>query len=168
VIVAPNLDLSSWTSPASGNVVEVVALELVNLKGQRQVISLLRPVFVVAQRVPRAEMRGFLEQCEDMVVATGDQSVAEAVLLGKMPMVRPDAKVAQWELALAAMARRSSDEVPDLGAKLRELLSSEEVRVAVAAQSKARSLVVQQRVDRELGKARTDRHEVLIRAGMYG
>ena len=44
-----------------------------------------RVVFLVARHVPRAEMRSFLAQSEREVVATGDQSVAEAVLLASRP-----------------------------------------------------------------------------------
>ncbi|CAE7713386.1 unnamed protein product, partial [Symbiodinium sp. CCMP2456] len=101
VIVAPSAGLQSW---AEGDVVRIASLELVRPDGEATVLDPNREVFLVSVAIPREEMRDFLEQCEREVVATGDQSVAEAVLLGKIPFVAPDAKVASWRAALAAAA----------------------------------------------------------------
>merc|ERR1711920_483071 len=114
-------------------------------------ITLGRPVLIVAESIPREEMRTFLEQCEPAVVATGDQSVAEAVLLGKVPMVRPDAKVSQWESALSIMSQDKVQDVPDLGERLRTVVRSREAQSSAARCSETESSQVSARVIAEFG-----------------
>ncbi|CAJ1443269.1 unnamed protein product [Effrenium voratum] len=131
VLVAPNAGLQEW---AGQDTVEITSLELISPSGETTALKPNRVVFLVARHIPRAEMRSFLAQSEREVVATGDQSVAEAVLLGKVPF-QPDAKVSQWRAALAADVAT----VPDLGQTLRDLLSSEELRQSLVNQSRAYS-----------------------------
>eukprot|EP00930_Biecheleria_cincta_P007940 TRINITY_DN109260_c0_g1_i1.p1 TRINITY_DN109260_c0_g1~~TRINITY_DN109260_c0_g1_i1.p1 ORF type:complete len:365 (+),score=45.27 TRINITY_DN109260_c0_g1_i1:32-1096(+) len=165
IIVAPNAGIRTW---AGTDVVRISSLELVDPRGKVTSMTPGRPVFLVAQRVPRHEMRSFLESCEPAVVATGDQSISEAVLLGKVPFVKPDAKVAQWELALATLSKGKVDEVPDLGQILRDILSLETVREKLARRSQLESEQIEARLVDELGISRTPTQELLIRAGMYG
>jgi len=166
VIIAPNLGLRDWTG---SSIVRVVGLELLSPSHDRMQLSLSRQVFLVAEPVPRTEMRNFLEQCEPTVVATGDQSVAEAVLLGKLPFVRPDAKVEQWRLALSVMATGALKTVPDLGEVLRSLLWSKEARARSAAKSEVLSAAAEARARMELGSSsRSVAEDVLVRAGMFG
>ena len=165
IIVAPNMDFLRW---AGSSIVRVAGLELLSPSGRAQIITPGRPVFLVAESVPRAEMRTFLEQCEDAVVTTGDQSMAEAVLLGKVPMARPDAKAAQWELALACAASGGLEAVPDLGESMRRLLWSAAAQAEVAAASAARSAEVEAQAVARFGEERTPAQETLLRAGMLG
>merc|ERR1712083_616062 len=85
-------------------VARVSQLDLVRPGGARkeQPLPSGRTLFICSERVPRTEMRSFLEQCEECVFTTGDQSLAEAMLMGKIPCVKPDAKVQQWQIALQA------------------------------------------------------------------
>lgn len=172
VIVAPNSAIREWSGAEA---VRVTALELVAPSGKRELVELKRPVFILEASIERAEMRSFLEQCEAMVVATGDQSVAEAVLLGKVPLARPDAKAAQWELALASVTAGKVADVPDLGALLRRLVASPSARASAAAASEAASGAVEARavaalarLGRGRGAARGAAQETLLRAGMFG
>merc|ERR1712028_300180 len=87
-----------------------------------------RTVFLCSTRVPRGELRTFLEQCEEYVFTTGDQSLAEALFLGKDAPLQPDAKVQQWEIARALRATQGVDAVPDLGEGMRQLVTDEAVR----------------------------------------
>merc|ERR1712118_444805 len=85
VIIAPNAEVRAWTG---SDIVRIAYLELLHPNGTKTVEPIRRLLFLVAQPVPRDEMRSFLEQCEQIVVTTGDQSMAEAVLLGKVPMTK--------------------------------------------------------------------------------
>ncbi|CAJ1365522.1 unnamed protein product [Effrenium voratum] len=152
VLVAPNAGLQEW---AGQDTVEITSLELISPSGETTALKPNRVVFLVARHIPRAEMRSFLAQSEREVVATGDQSVAEAVLLGKVPF-QPDAKVSQWRAALAADVAT----VPDLGQTLRDLLSSEELRQSLVNQSRAYS----EAVEAQLGPQPTEEMLLLARA----
>ncbi|CAK0795488.1 unnamed protein product [Prorocentrum cordatum] len=165
VIVAPNAGVEAW---AGSSVVRVSSLEMLFPSGERQYVTLGRPVFLVAERVPRREMRTFLHQCEAVVVATGDQSVAEAILLGKVPMVRPDAKVEQWGRALSVAAEGAVEAVPDLGEVLRRLLRSPQERSRMQRRSRERSEEAEARATAELGGSWSAAQEALVRAGMFG
>mmetsp|Transcript_15605 Transcript_15605/g.33160 ORF Transcript_15605/g.33160 Transcript_15605/m.33160 type:complete len:531 (-) Transcript_15605:44-1636(-) len=166
VVVAPNLGISSW---AGESIVQVTQMELIWPRGEkRQMLNLGRPVFLVEASVPRMEMRAFLDQCENALVATGDQSVAEAVLLGKVPLARPDAKVRQWELALKAMEAGAVDEVADLGGVLRRLVNASEERDRATAWSEQLSLEAEARAKAQASPAMAQIQESLARAGMFG
>merc|ERR1711920_869518 len=110
-----------------------------------------RRLFVCSTRVPRAEMRTFLEQCEERVFTTGDQSLTEAMVMDKIPCVRPDAKVQQWQVALVAKATGIIESVPDLGEKLRSLVTDEIVREKSCQQSKLHSRKVEDGIRAQLG-----------------
>lgn len=130
-----------------------------------------RQLFICSVRVPRSEMRTFLEQCEQCVYTTGDQSLAEAMLMDKLPCIQPDAKVQQWQLALAAKHRGSIDAVPDLGKVLRRLVQDEEAREMAKRSSKQRSDAIEKEMVANLGAPPEQwnaTHQVLARAGMLG
>ncbi|CAE7450154.1 unnamed protein product [Symbiodinium natans] len=147
--------------------VQVTSLELMAPDGQATVLDPRRPVFVVASAIPREEMRSFLEQCEREVVATGDQSIAEAVLLGKLPFTAPDAKVASWRAALDAAAN-GVEHVPDLGQTLRDLVGNEALRAQYVEASRRHGGAVQAELEAQFGSDVGAVVEQLARAGMYG
>ena len=60
------------------------ALDLVSSEGaSSSTTPCSRDILLTNRRVEREEMRTFLESCQGRVVVTGDQSLAEAVVLGK-------------------------------------------------------------------------------------
>eukprot|EP00933_Yihiella_yeosuensis_P020985 TRINITY_DN16721_c0_g1_i5.p1 TRINITY_DN16721_c0_g1~~TRINITY_DN16721_c0_g1_i5.p1 ORF type:complete len:495 (-),score=112.02 TRINITY_DN16721_c0_g1_i5:629-2113(-) len=175
VIVAPNIriQLPSATSrehdSAVAKVVQITGIDLVYPNGKVTRMKLPQQIFMVAERVPRHEMRTFLENCEPAVVVTGDQSVAEAALLGKLPLWRPDAKVEEWEKALAAVASGAVEQVQDLGERLRLLLVSSDAREKAKQRSFDDSLAVEESLRASFGGRKPEpSEEILIRAGMFG
>jgi len=173
IVVAPNL-LTQWRDASAGGcvVADVTRLDL-ECSGSRREVPLPagRRLCVCSTRIPRAEMRSFLEQCEERVFTTGDQSLAEAVLLGKVPCVRPDAKVQQWQFARLAQDAGLVEAVPDLGEELRRLVTSGLARDAARCLSKLRSVDVERRISEQLGLGPRDwspTQQVLARAGMLG
>lgn len=167
IIVAPNMGMYEIRGNAA-TVMHISSIELLGPTGTPQQFNLKQRIFLVAQSIPRHEMRSFLEQCEPAVIATGDQSVAEAILLGRLPLWRPDAKVDQWQNALAAVATGTLDQVVDLGERLRTLLVSSDARQEAQERSKRRSLEVLARVKAQFGDRLDSTQEVLMRAGMFG
>jgi len=168
VIVAPNADVEAWSG---FKVVRITALELVGPSGKVEVLEPSRPVYLAAESVPRLEMRSFLAQCEPSgVIVTGDQSLAEAVLLGLEPLARPDAKVQEWEFATAALREARVGSVPDLGETFRELLRSPSLQARVRKWSEARSRDVEAMAAQRLGEAQLDSDvgQILMRSGMFG
>eukprot|EP00434_Breviolum_minutum_P022396 symbB.v1.2.019769.t1/scaffold1596.1/size109882/8 len=130
-----------------------------------------RKIYFCSVRVPREEMRTFLEACEEPVYTTGDQSLAEAMWMGKVPCVKPDAKVQQWHLALMAKVSGAMDKVPDLGAELRKLATDESAQKAAIRQSKERSEACEQQIIAQLGcppNQWNPTQQVLARSGMLG
>lgn len=171
VVVTPNL-LTEWRENLGGTwcAAKVVQFDLVSSRETREA-RLPRPVYVCSSRIPRHEMRTFLEQCEEHVFTTGDQSLAEAVFLGKNPCIRPDAKVQQWEQVVLARALGALDNVPDLGDEMRRLVTDERSRELAERHSKRKSDEIEKSVTTHLGvgpKGWTPTHWVLVRAGMFG
>lgn len=168
IIVAPNMEMPLGRDGQPTTTVQVSSIELVAPTGTLQHFRLPQRIFLVAQAIPRHEMRCFLEQCESAVIATGDQSIAEAVLLGKLPLWRPDAKVDQWQNALAAVASGTLEQVADLGERLRSLLRSPEARSEAQDRSRLRSLEVMASVRAKFGPNLNPTQQTLLRAGMFG
>lgn len=175
IIVAPNVLTSFRKTSSSGfAAARIPQLDLVTPGStSRQELHLTgRRVFMVSTKVPRAEMRTFLEQCEQIVYTTGDQSLAEAILLEKFPSIKPDAKVNQWQLALAAFLMGKVGDVPDLGEALRQLALDEPgVRERTRQESRRRSDELERHMVAELGgppETWSATHQVLARAGMLG
>lgn len=175
IIVAPNV-FSSWRK-ASGAKNRAIArmkqIDLVQSDGSSQVFSFpsSRKIYFCSVRVPREEMRTFLEACEEPVYTTGDQSLAEAMWMGKVPCVKPDAKVQQWHLALMAKVSGAMDKVPDLGAELRKLATDDGAQKAAIRQSKERSEACEQQIIAQLGcppNQWNPTQQVLARSGMLG
>eukprot|EP00928_Gymnodinium_smaydae_P029770 TRINITY_DN22328_c0_g1_i1.p1 TRINITY_DN22328_c0_g1~~TRINITY_DN22328_c0_g1_i1.p1 ORF type:complete len:599 (+),score=64.52 TRINITY_DN22328_c0_g1_i1:28-1824(+) len=175
VLVAPNL-MTSWREASGRPCVagRLRSLELASSRGdeREEVHVKSRTVYLCSARIPRADMRTFLEQCEDRVYTTGDQSMSEAVLLGKIPCIRPDAKVEEWSKALEAHRLGVIDQVPDLGNVLRDLVTNASCRTKARSDSKRASLAVEQSVKAQLGGLPPDRWQAtqwtLVKAGMFG
>lgn len=173
IIVTPNI-FTKWREEDGGvrTVAKVAQLDLVDRAGRRKEMRLDgRQIYICSARVPRHEMRTFLEACEERVHTTGDQSLAEAMFLDKIPCIRPDAKVQQWQYALLAKATNAMDKVPDLGAILRSLVEDESVRQAAVAASKQKSDELERQMVAQLGSGPemwTPTQQVLARAGMMG
>ena len=111
---------------------------------------------------------------------TGDQSLAEAMWMGKalaslspfdfrqVPCVKPDAKalsfkaaifraqVQQWHLALVAKLHGVMEQVPDLGDQLRQLVTEEPARQRAVKRSRERSEVCEKQIVAQLGHAGRD------------
>merc|ERR1712232_905144 len=152
-------------------VARVTQLDLVQRDGKRHEARLRgrRPLFVCSARVPRKEMRTFLEQCQEQVFTTGDQSLTEAVLLGKVPCVKPDAKVQQWQAALMARAAGAVEAIPDLGEELRKLVTDKDAQERARLLSKTRSDENEKQIVARFGappSAWSPTQQVLARAGM--
>merc|ERR1712048_858701 len=109
-------------------------------------VKVERQLFLYSGRVPRHEMRTFLEQCEEPVFTTGDQSLAEAMFMNKVPVIKPDAKVAQWERALTAKMNGTLETVPDLGATFRNLVQKQDARDAARKRSLENSRMIEQSI----------------------
>merc|ERR1712048_1206469 len=122
-------------------------------------VKVERQLFLYSGRVPRHEMRTFLEQCEEPVFTTGDQSLAEAMFMNKVPYIKPDAKVAQWERALTAKLTGALDSMPDLGATFRSLVQSQGARDLARKRSEENSRMVEKTIS-----ARQSRHARLTLA----
>jgi len=172
VIVAPNL-LTQLRDKAGAQHVVAKITQLDLIHGNRKRIASLsdRRLYICSTRVPRGEMRAFLEQCEEHVYTTGDQSLAEAMFMGKLPCVKPDAKVQQWQLALIAREMGTMNKVPDLGEELRKLLTDEDARQQARKASEAHSKRVERQMCQQLGgppSMWSPTHQVLARAGMLG
>lgn len=174
VVVAPNV-FTRWreVDGDSAAVAQVVQFDLMLPTGRCQELRIPkgRQIFICSTKVPREEMRSFLEQCEERVCTTGDQSLAEAMLLERLPCIRPDAKVKQWQLALLARATGTVENVADLGAKMRNLVEDERSRQEARRQSEERSKSVEQSIIAQLQappNAWNQTHQVLARAGMLG
>eukprot|EP00927_Polykrikos_kofoidii_P049224 TRINITY_DN43318_c0_g1_i1.p1 TRINITY_DN43318_c0_g1~~TRINITY_DN43318_c0_g1_i1.p1 ORF type:complete len:628 (-),score=112.63 TRINITY_DN43318_c0_g1_i1:141-1934(-) len=185
IIVAPNvltrLREEGARTASAGNadtsaavaVAQIAQLDLVSADGSLREMPLEkgRQVFVCSTRVPRQEMRTFLEQCEDPVFTTGDQSLAEAMFMDKVPCIKPDAKVQQWQLALNAKAQGLLHAVPDLGAILRGLVEDESARERARQASRLRSDSIQKQMETEIGmppRLWNPTQWVLAKAGMLG
>jgi len=176
IIVAPNILTPLRCEEMSGSetsaVVRLLQLDLVATgKPVNEKRLEGRSVFICNARVPREEMRTFLEQCEERVFTTGDQSLAEAIFLGKFPCIKPDAKVQQWQLALVARQNNLIDHVGDLGAEMRNLVLHESSRENARRSSKRFSEEVETSMIAQLGgppSTWNPTHHVLARAGMLG
>lgn len=173
IIVAPNL-LTQWRE-SSGHqcvVAHIQKLGLLKRDGSsKEVILDDRTVFLCSTRMPRTQMRTFLEQCEEQVFTTGDQSFAEALFLGKDAPIQPDAKVQQWQIARKIRSSQGVDSVPDLGAELRRLVTDENARKAAQLLSKLESDELEKRISMQLGGGPSTwnpTHQILVRAGMLG
>ncbi|CAE8679137.1 unnamed protein product [Polarella glacialis] len=148
-------------------------IDLFSADGSRQVFHFAgsRKIYICSAKVPRSEMRTFLDQCEEAVFTTGDQSLAEAMFMGKVPCVKPDAKVQQWKHALVAKATGTMDSVPDLGDELRKLVLDEAAREAARSFSKLHSEEVEKQMVAQLGCGPATwnaTQKVLARSGMLG
>ncbi|CAJ1432709.1 unnamed protein product [Effrenium voratum] len=174
IIVAPNV-FTAWRKASAENraVARVKQIDLVSRDGTSQVFNFPpgRKIYICSVRVPREEMRSFLEVCEEPVYTTGDQSLAEAMWMGKVPCVKPDAKVQQWHLALMAKVSGVMDKVPDLGQELRKLVAEESAREAAKRRSKERSEACERQLVAQLGSPPSQwnsTQQVLARSGMLG
>jgi len=174
IVVAPNV-MTQWREESgSGCVVaEITQLDLVKPDGSQKESPLPagRRLLVCSAKVPRSEMRRFLEQCEEHVFTTGDQSLAEAMFMGKLPCIKPDAKVQQWQIALLARSAGALETTPDLGQRLRQLVADAAERDATRSSSKRRSEEIEAQIVAQLGVGPnlwTPTHHVLARAGMLG
>lgn len=172
IVVAPNIFTRRRELHGEFAAAEVTRFDL--LRGPLRKTKPLpncRRLFVCSAKVPRDEMRSFLEQCEQMVFTTGDQSLAEAIFMGKIPCIKPDAKVQQWKLALVAKAYGTLDAVPDLGKVMRALVEDPAAREEARKQSRVLSDAIERRVASELGGPPSlwpQQHHILVRAGMLG
>jgi len=170
VIVAPNL-LTGWRQSSGAECVtaRVVRLDLA-APGACKERPVGSQVFVCSTRIPRTEMRTFIEQCQEPVFTTGDQSLSEAIFLGKNPCIRPDAKVQQWERAAALRQAGALAEVPDLGAVLRQLLVDAAARERARQLSRLSSEATERGMVAQLGPPNlwSPTHWVLAKAGMMG
>eukprot|EP00913_Durusdinium_trenchii_P035922 g33611.t1 len=174
IIVAPNVFIS-WRKASSDNraVARMKQIDLVQKDGSSQVFSFPagRKIYICSLRVPREEMKSFLEACEEPVYTTGDQSLAEAMWMGKVPCVKPDAKVQQWHLALMAKVAGAMDKVPDLGHELRTLVRDESAREAAMLRSRGLSEACEKQIVAQLGcppSQWNSTQQVLARSGMLG
>lgn len=179
IVVAPNIFTKWRKESAEGWVAARVArLDLTNcVTGETKEVPVgFRNLYVVSARIPRPEIRSFLEQSEERCYTTGDQSLSEAVLLGKIPCVRPDAKVNQWQAALLARAQGKVNEVPDLGDLMRNLCAegpeADALRQEMRQASQRRSAEVERQIVAQLGGAPPETwnptQQVMARAGMLG
>lgn len=174
IIVTPNL-LTSWrgTSGSSCVAANIQRLGLMRNGSTKEVQlqDLGRKVFLCSSRVPRGEMRTFLEQCEEHVFTTGDQSLAEALFLGKDVPVQPDAKVQQWQIARALRVSRGVDSVPDLGEEMRRLVTDEATQERARLFSKLESDETERSISSQVGGGPATwnpTHQILAKAGMLG
>lgn len=173
IIITPNI-FTQWrqSSGSACVVAEVAQLDLVR-GGRREekAVPSGRRLFICSTKMPRAEMRTFMEQCEERVYTTGDQSLAEAIFMGKLPCIRPDAKVQQWKLAMFMRLTGKLDVVPDLGAQLRQLVESQAAREEARQKSQLRSQEFERHVAAQLGGGPatwSPSQQVLAKAGMMG
>jgi len=174
IVMAPNI-LTQWREESGAGcvVAEITQLDLVHPAGHQKESPLPagRRLLVCSAKVPRNEMRRFLEQCEEHVFTTGDQSLAEAMFMGKLPCIKPDAKVQQWQIALLARNAGALETMPDLGQRLRQLVADPAEREATRSSSKRRSEEIETQIVAQLGVGPslwTPTHHVLARAGMLG
>eukprot|EP00439_Symbiodinium_sp_Y106_P047363 s627_g6.t1 len=154
IIVAPNVFTARRQASAQGRAVaRVKQVDLVKPDGSTNVCTFppSRKIFICSTKIPRSEMRTFLEECEEPVYTTGDQSLAEAMWTGKVPCVKPDAKVQQWQLALMAKCAGTMESVPDLGVVMRQLTKDDGAREAARAASKRRSDECEKNIIAQLG-----------------
>mmetsp|Transcript_90912 Transcript_90912/g.245654 ORF Transcript_90912/g.245654 Transcript_90912/m.245654 type:complete len:553 (+) Transcript_90912:71-1729(+) len=173
IIVAPNI-FTNWREADGGThaTAEMVQLDL--LRGatcKEEALAKGRRLFVCSAKVPRAGMRSFLEQTQKVVFTTGDQSLAEAMFMDKIPVIKPDAKVQQWQLALMAKATGGLDAVPDLGEVMRSLVEDPIAQEKARRESKALSDELELQMIAKLGgppSTWSPTHHVLSRAGMLG
>mmetsp|Transcript_43368 Transcript_43368/g.92852 ORF Transcript_43368/g.92852 Transcript_43368/m.92852 type:complete len:534 (-) Transcript_43368:244-1845(-) len=172
IVVAPNL-LSSYRKANGGDhaAAEILNLELLlpGVGSQDRALPPGRRLFVCSCLIPRADMRTFLEQTERLVYTTGDQSLSEAMFLDKIPVVKPDAKVTQWQLALNAKLQGLS-KVPDLGRVMRDLVTVEATRSRMREASEVFSKALELQMVASLGPVEswTPTNIIMARAGMMG
>jgi len=167
VIVAPNV----LTKEGDACYFRITTLEQLSMDqgGATETRKPVREVIVTNRAIPRSEMRTFLSMCEKRCVVTGDQSLAEAVVMGMEPRCIPDAKVEQWNRAVSILRSNAMHKVPDLGDVLSQLINNITLAQHFLNNSVQHCQALQQKLDRDLGpQQHLPANATLVMAGFFG